>query len=89
MTRPKPWWTTYPRKHWTAEGWRAARKAGVVPPPPQPDLDPAIALLAMTTPKAATLPGGLWGDPEANRDAERRRKANQVLEKHGLRPRPW
>jgi hypothetical protein len=83
MTRP--WWETHPRKFWTREDWAAARKAGVVPPPPPDIEDTAERLLtqaAMTGPKIS------WGPPASQADA-RRREANRLLEKLGLRPRRW
>ena len=85
MSRPKPWWTTYPRELWSPADWRAARKAGVVPPLPAPDFD-VVRPLASGPPEAA-LPGGLYGgDPD--RDAERRRRrVDQMLEARGVRPR--
>ena len=82
----KPWWETYPREYWTATDLAAARKAGVVPPLPKPHIDPALMLLAEQTPKTAVI-GGLYGDPDARREKERRRKADDVLEAHGIRPR--
>jgi hypothetical protein len=88
MSKPRPWWETYPRKYWTIDDRRAAHKAGVVVPPlPPPDVDPAIALIAATTPKLASLPGGLDGDPNHARDVARRRRVDALLEKHGIQPR--
>lgn len=56
---------------------------------PMPDTtDPALKLLAEQTPKVAAI-GGLYGDPNAHRETERRRKADAVLEKFGVKPRRW
>jgi hypothetical protein len=74
-------------KHWSPEDWRAARKARVAAPLPQPDVDPALALLAATTPKAASLPGGLWGDTDRSEADRRRRRVDALLEARGIRPR--
>ena len=89
MSKPRPWWETYPRKYWSAEDRRAARKAGALPPSPQPDVYAPIRPLVHAPPEAV-LPGGLYGgDDRARRDTERRRRADTVLEAHGLRPRRW
>jgi hypothetical protein len=85
MGKPTPWHKHYPRKYWAAEDWRAARKAGVVPPLPKPPVDPADALLASTIPAAPSLPGGLDGDRSASREDERRRAADRVLKASGVR----
>ena len=47
-----------------------------------------MMLLAEQTPKTAVI-GGLYGDPNAHLGNERRRKADDVLEKFGLKPRRW
>jgi hypothetical protein len=89
MSKPRPWWETHPRKYWSAEDRRAARKAGVLPPPPQPDVHAAIRPLVPSQPHAS-LPGGLYGgDDRARHDTERHRKVNALLEKHGLRQGTW
>lgn len=89
MSKPRPWWETYPRKYWSAEDRRAARKAGVLPPLPQPDVDRAIGPLVHAAPEAV-LPGGLYGGGDrARHDTERRRKVIALLEKHGLRQGRW
>ena len=59
----------------------------VVPWAP-PAVDQPITPLVQATPEVA-LPGGLHGDPDRANAERRRRAANAVLEKHGLRPRPW
>ena len=55
-------------------------------PPPAPIEGPLSPLVPQGTP-AAAIPGGLYGNPTANRDRDRRRTVNALLEKHGLRPR--
>ena len=82
LSRP---WEYLPRKDWTAKDYRAARKAGWLPPMPQPNFDQPIKPLHAEP--EAVLTGGLYGNPSANRAAARRRKANALLEQHGLRPR--
>jgi hypothetical protein len=77
----RPWWETHPKSLWTAEDWRAARRAGVVPPLPGEVVDPAVKLLAESTPKLS------WGPPADPADA-RRRAANDVLEKAGAAAAP-
>ena len=59
MRKPRPWWETYPREYRTATDLAAAREAGVVPPLPEPHIDPALMLLAERTPKTAVI-GGLY-----------------------------
>jgi hypothetical protein len=49
----------------------------------------AIRLEEAASPRAPTVPGGLYGDPDAQRARERRRKANEALQQAGLRPRGW
>lgn len=57
MSRPKRrWWDTQPKEYWTAEDWRAARKATVVPPLPEPPLDPEIRLYYERAPKPVSIP---------------------------------
>jgi hypothetical protein len=58
------------------------------PLPRVPDTDPAARLLAQRAgPPPVAL--SLYGDGgRANRDAARRRAADDVLAKHGVRPRP-
>ena len=51
-------------------------------------LDPALKLLADSTPKVAAI-GGLCGADAERPDRERRRAANAALEEAGLRPRSW
>lgn len=87
MRKPRLWWETHPKELWTAADWRAARKAGVVPPLRKPHIDPALKLLAEQMPSLATRPGGLYGKPD--RSGERRRAADDVLEKFGVKPRRW
>jgi hypothetical protein len=89
MSRPRPWWTTYPKELWSAENRRAARKAGVVLPPlPQPaDIDQPIRPLVPHGQLEVAI--SLYGDPGRNAAERRRRAANEVLAKAGLRPRPW
>lgn len=74
-------------KYWTAEDARAARKAGALPSLPEPDIDPAARLEYERTPKPVAI--GLYGDERERRASELRKKANEVLEKAGLRRRPW
>ena len=83
----KPWWETHPRKYWTAHDWRAARKAGVVPPE-RDVLDPAERLLAEGVPKAVAV--SLYDDAKGDRERTRR-EVDRLLEKHGLASprRPW
>jgi hypothetical protein len=78
----RPWWETHPKSLWTAEDWRAARRAGVVPPLRGDVVDPAVRLLSEGVPKIA------WGPPADPADA-RRREADRVLEQAGLKPRRW
>lgn len=88
MTKPRPWWETYPKEYWTAAEWREARKRGVVPPLPRPRVDPLERLeaeRARAGQSAPSLPGGLWGDPEAQRANERRRKVDELLGKNSPR----
>jgi hypothetical protein len=88
MPKPRPWWETHPKKYWQAEDSRAARAAGVVPPQPSSGyVDPLSKLLAQTGPPAPSLSGGLYGDDQARRATERRRKVDQLLEAAGVRPR--
>jgi hypothetical protein len=84
MPKPRPWWQTHPKKYWTQDDWKTARKAGAVPPLDVPELDPAKKLAYESTPKQA-VNGGLYEKPD--RDRERRRKVDDVLEKARLRPR--
>ncbi len=79
----RPWWQSHPKALWSAEDWRAARKAGVVPPPV--DLDPTERLLAQQAAAGGKIS---WGPPASPADA-RRREADRALEKAGLRPRRW
>jgi hypothetical protein len=58
-------------------------------PRPEPAVDPALLLLAQSTPKVPTLPGGLHGNQDDRRADERRRQADKVLKEHGLRPDTW
>lgn len=58
-------------------------------PLPRVSIDPAVRLeaeRAASGPKIH-MPGGLTGDPEEQRRAATRRKANRVLEDAGIRPR--
>lgn len=87
----RPWWETHPKELWTAVDWREARKLGVVPPLPD-RTDPAERLEAQRAQagqSSPVLPGGLYGDPEAQRANERRRAADKVLQDAGLRPCGW
>jgi hypothetical protein len=81
LSRP---WEYLPRKDWTAKDYRAARKAGWLPPMPQPNFDQPIKPLHGEP--EAVLTGGLFGgDP--HQDAERRRRrVDQLLEQHGVKP---
>jgi hypothetical protein len=89
MSKPRPWWTTYPKELWSAEDRRAARKAGVVVPPlPQPDVDPAVRPLAeQAGPKE--IPMSLHGDPGRSEAARRRlaERADRALAAWGIRSR--
>jgi hypothetical protein len=81
----KKWWETHPRKYWQPEDWAAARKAGVVPPE-LPDIEATAERVLMEA--AMSGPKMSFGPPPSQADA-RRREANRLLEKVGLRPRRW
>ena len=84
MRKPRPWWETYPGEYWTAEDWKAARKAGVVPPLPELHIDPAMKLAYESSAKTAVI-GGLYAGTDSA--GERRSKADAALAAHGIRPR--
>jgi hypothetical protein len=86
MTRP--WWTTYPRQYWQAEDWAAARKAGVVPPAKAELQLPDLTGERLLNEMASGGPKVSWGPTPDPADA-RRRRADQLLEDRGLRPRRW
>ena len=54
---------------------------------PSTRIDGPLAPLVPQGTPAPAIPGGLYGNPSANRATGRRRKVNALLEKHGLRPR--
>ena len=61
-----------------------------IEPLPKPDnTDPAVRLLAEQAGSKVAGIGGLYGGPNANHDAQRRRKANDILAKAWVRPGPW
>jgi hypothetical protein len=53
-------------------------------PLPSPDIDQPIRPLVPAGP--AEVPMSLHGDPNANRDAQRRRRVDLMLKSHGLGP---
>jgi hypothetical protein len=84
----KPWWETHPRRYWQPEDWAAARKAGVVPPA-KPELElPDLTGERLLNEVASGGPKLSWGSLPDPAD-KRRREANRLLEKFGLRPRRW
>ena len=68
------------RRHMNGISW--VEKA---PAQPQPAID-QIAPLVPATPEVA-MPGGLYGNTNAGRDTERKRKVDRLLEEAGVRPR--
>ena len=74
------------------EDWKAVKAAGGDPGKRPPsgardrEIDPAQRLLADSTPKVVPItPSQL----EAGAAARRRRNADRLLEKYGLKPRRW
>jgi hypothetical protein len=88
----RKWWQepSYPESAWTPADRAAARKDGWRPTASSiAERLQAQSVNMPAVPPVAGLPGGLYGNDEARAATERRRKANAILEKAGLRPQPW